>query len=126
MIKSILLVGTGGFLGSALRYLISYQLESKILSSFPYGTFAVNLIGSFILGMLIGSTIRDTITPEARLLLATGFCGGFTTFSTFSYEFFAMIQDGQFHLGLAYIMVSLIGGLIAIWAGILVTKLITS
>lgn len=125
MIKSIFLVGTGGFLGSALRYLISYQLESKILSSFPYGTFTVNILGSFILGILIGSTIKDAVSPEARLLLATGFCGGFTTFSTFTYEFYALLQDGQLQLGFSYMTISLIGGLLAVWAGILFIKLIT-
>lgn len=125
MIKSILLVGAGGFLGSALRYLISYQMESKILSSFPYGTFTVNIIGSLLLGMIIGSTLKDVASPEVRLLLATGFCGGFTTFSTFSYEFFALLQDGQFQIGFSYMAASLAGGLLAVWAGILIIKLIT-
>jgi fluoride exporter len=125
MYKAIILVGIGGFFGSILRFVISYHFGAKTLSSFPYGTFIVNILGSFIVGILLALTLDDLAGPESRLLLATGFCGGFTTFSTFSYEFFAMLQDGQTEMALFYISLTLVSGLLAVWAGFLVIKLLT-
>jgi CrcB protein len=84
----------------------------------------VNVAGSFIVGIIMALAIKDAAAPETRLLLATGFCGGFTTFSTFSYEFFALLQDNQIDLGLIYIALSVVCGLLAVWAGYFVMKLI--
>jgi|SRR5690625_367584 len=119
MFKSILLVGIGGFFGSILRYLISYYLGVKTLSAIPYGTLTVNVLGSFFLGVIIGFTWQDSTTTGTRLFLATGFCGGFTTFSTFSYEFFLMLQDGHIHAGMLYMFFSVVSGLLAVWCGYL-------
>lgn len=117
--KAFLLVGLGGFIGSYLRYFISGFIEQKILSSFPFGTFAVNIIGCFIVGVLFAMSTRFNLVPEYRLLLATGFCGGFTTFSSFSYESVSLLQDAQFLYGFLYAGLSLLIGCLAAWLGIL-------
>ena len=120
--KSFLLVGIGGFLGSYSRYIMSYYIEQKLLSSFPYGTFFVNIAGCFIIGLLFGFSFRFNLKPEIRLLLATGFCGGFTTFSTFSYEGIALLQDAQIWYGFLYAFSSLLAGFLAVWLGLILTR----
>jgi CrcB protein len=122
MLKNILLVGIGGFVGSIGRYLLSQFVELRIFTSFPLGTFAVNIIGCFIIGLLYGLTIRGAASPEIRFLLATGFCGGFTTFSTFSLESMTLLQDGQFWFVFLYMAGSLLAGLAAVWIGFLIIK----
>jgi len=116
--KTFLLVGLGGFIGSYLRYAISGYIEQKILSSFPFGTFAVNIAGCFLIGILYALSTRYNLAPEYRLLLATGFCGGFTTFSSFSYEGVALMQDAQFLYTFLYAGLSLIIGFFAAWLGL--------
>lgn len=86
MLKNILLIGAGGFIGSISRYLLSRFVEVRIFTSFPLGTFAVNVIGCFIIGILYGLIIKGSTTPEIRFLLVTGFCGGFTTFQPFHWN----------------------------------------
>lgn len=122
MIKAILLVGSGGFLGSVLRYLLSKYIESTWLSSFPFGTFGVNIIGCLIIGLIYGLSIKNIASGEIRLLLATGFCGGFTTFSSFSYEFLTLLQDGQLWYAFLYSFCSLLAGLLAVWIGLTLIK----
>lgn len=124
MLKNILLIGAGGFAGSIGRYLLSRFLELRIFTSFPLGTFTVNVIGCFIMGLLYGLTVKGTASPEIRFLLATGFCGGFTTFSTFSLESLTLLQDGQFWFAFLYIAGSLVAGLAAVWIGFLIIKAI--
>lgn len=118
-----MLIGTGGFAGSISRYLIARYIELNLLSSFPLGTLIVNIAGSFIIGVIYGLALKDMATPEIRFLLATGFCGGFTTFSSFSYESFTLMQDGQLWYVFLYIGGSLLLGLVAVWLGIAFTKL---
>jgi len=91
------LVGIGGFIGSVSRY-YSQQIVSKFFpSTLPYGTLTVNIVGCFLIGVIYAlSEEGNILTPEWRLFLATGFCGGFTTFSTFSYESIKLIQDREF------------------------------
>lgn len=101
MLKSVFLVGVGGFMGSALRYLISYLMNVQWQTVFPSGTFFVNLAGSFILGLILSYTFTHNFSQEVRLFLAVGFCGGFTTFSSFSYEFMSLLQNG--HTGYAFL-----------------------
>ena len=87
MLKSILIVGAGSFLGGALRFLISTLMKGACTSSFPWGTLTVNLIGCLLIGVIYGLFARhSSISHSMCLLLTTGFCGGFTTFSTFSNE----------------------------------------
>jgi len=84
-------------LGSIARYLAALLLTKAIPSAFPYGTFGVNIIGCLVIGIVYGLSQRfDWLTPEWRLFLATGFCGGFTTFSSFAYENIALLQDRNY------------------------------
>ncbi|MEK7485507.1 MAG: fluoride efflux transporter CrcB [Planctomycetota bacterium] len=114
----ILLVGLGGFLGAILRYLISTGLQKWTSSTFPYGTLTVNLLGCFLIGILMFlAQEKQTLSPSYRLLLVTGFLGGFTTFSAFGYESMRLFWEGQ--VGLAWLNISLqvFGGLVAVEAG---------
>lgn len=121
---AIALVGIGGAVGSSLRFVISNLVQSQSSSGFPYGTLLVNLIGCFIIGLLIGISIsaQTKLNDNLKLLFATGFCGGFTTFSAFSAESIALIDKGELGLAASYIVSSLILGLGATFAGILITK----
>ncbi|MBS1569895.1 MAG: fluoride efflux transporter CrcB [Bacteroidetes bacterium] len=104
-----LIVGLGGFLGSVARYLASTQLTRLFPATFPWGTFAVNVIGSLIIGLVFGFSQRyNWASPEWRLFLATGFCGGFTTFSTFAYENLQLIQSGNYGLFALYATASVV------------------
>lgn len=120
MIRNILLVALGGAMGSVCRYLIS----KMITSAFPWGTFSVNIIGSLLIGLLVGLSSRETISPEMKLLLVTGFCGGFTTFSTFANESFAMLKAGDAILAALYIGASVMVGIIAVWLGMNIAETI--
>jgi fluoride exporter len=112
------LVGVGGLVGSLARYWLAGAVQQLSDSSFPYGTLVVNLLGSLIIGVVISLSLeRGMISAETRLLLATGFCGGFTTMSTFSYETLALIGDGQGLQALANVGGSVIGCVAAVWLG---------
>jgi len=93
-LKEILLIGLGGFFGAILRYLVSGIIPVKF--GIPTGTLVVNLLGSFIVGFLIYSSLFGSLSPEYRLFIITGFCGALTTFSTFSYESFAMLEHNYY------------------------------
>ena len=123
---NVLLVGTGGFVGSVGRYLVGLWVQSLVKQPWlPYGTLAVNVIGCFFIGLLYGlGEFRQLLRPEARLLLVVGVLGGFTTFSSFGYETFALMRDREFAATLANIGAQLVLGLIAVWAGHLVARFI--
>lgn len=120
-----IIVFLGGSIGAALRYLI-YLLASNYGMSFS-GTFAVNIIGSFLLGFLSTLEIENnlTINKHFKLFLTTGIISSFTTFSTFSYEILNMIEKGQIQLGLIYLSLSLFLGLVSVFAGFYLANLIT-
>jgi len=126
MFKTILLIGTGGFAGSVLRYLMTKYLSVLLPISFPIGTFAVNLLGCFLIGLVMGLSFESLISTRMRLMLATGFCGGFTTFSTYSLEIFELAQKGEAGIGLLYLLASVLLGLLAVWIGLLVSGLLSS
>ena len=112
MIKSLLLVGLGGFAGSIARWSISLFMAQTSLFPTPWPTFLINLSGSFLLGLLLASLPQQGVySAEWRLLLATGFCGSFTTFSTFSVENLQLIQQSEYSIALLYIGLSLAGGI---------------
>ena len=123
MDRNILWVGLGGLIGSVARYLVAVLFAGQFTSSFPLATFTVNIVGCFVIGILFALSDRgNIISPEWRMFLATGFCGGFTTFSAFSYESVKLIQDGDFlYLGL-YIALSVIVGLAATCLGIVLVR----
>jgi CrcB protein len=114
MIRNLLLVALGGAVGSVLRYLIS-----SINTSFPWGTFTVNVLGSLLIGLLVGFVSKGVLSPEMKLLLVTGFCGGFTTFSTFANESFGMMKAGDVMLMALYVGASVIISILAVWGGMM-------
>jgi len=122
---ALLLVGTGGFLGSVARYMVTLML-SPFAPGFPFATFAVNIFGSFLIGLLSELAVSTTlVSPEARLFLVTGICGGFTTFSAYMFESTALMKDGQFFYFSIYLFGSIAGGLVALYSGTLLAKLWT-
>src|SRR6187399_1811916 len=122
--KTLLLIGTGGFIGTILRYLLSQFIQSKALSAFPYGTLGVNILGCFIIGIVFALSERTSMHPEWRLFLATGICGGFTTFSAFTNETFGLLRDGQLWYASVYIIVSVVIGVLSTFIGYSLLKLI--
>lgn len=122
MIKNVLIVGLGGFLGTTIRFLF-YQLI-KTQDSFIVTT-AINCIGSFIIGIVIGLNIKNQVVSDPwRLFLAAGFCGGFTTFSTFSWENLQLIQTGRYIYATLNIVGSLLIGIIAVFLGYKLSELV--
>ena len=119
MIKDILLVGVGSFLGGSLRMIISKYVQLAIVGSFPLGTMVVNVLGCFLIGIFSSlPTGNGGVSPTVRLLLTTGFCGGFTTFSTFMNEHATLLKGGDgLMLSSLYLIASLVLGFIALLAG---------
>jgi fluoride exporter len=117
--KNALLVGVGGFIGSTLRYLIGGWVHSLLANPwFPYGTLAVNFLGSLLIGVLAGlAESRQVLGPEARLFLLVGTLGGFTTFSSFAYETFSLGRDGQIAAAGLNVVLQFTFGLAAVWFG---------
>ena len=123
MFKHILLVGTGGVIGSIARILCQKYLYEWFPHPFPWGTFVVNMVGCFLIGIFYAVSEKGSLlTPEWRILLTTGFCGGFTTFSTFTYENIQLLKSADYSYLLLYIFGSVILGIIATYTGILLIK----
>jgi len=120
MTRNLLLVGLGGGIGSILRYLTSTgMMQLWGPRDFPLGTFTVNIVGCLIIGLLAGLMLsRQALGPEFRLFFMVGILGGFTTFSSFGYESIQLLQDGQFLLMLANILLNVTIGLSACWLGL--------
>jgi fluoride exporter len=115
LLKNLLLVATGGALGSVLRFLFSIWFRHN---SFPLATLLVNIIGSFFIGLVIAVSLRNSsFDANWRLLLATGLCGGFTTFSAFSAEGLQMLQQQRLGIFVLYMVGSIVLGLGATWLG---------
>lgn len=124
MIRMILMVGAGGFLGTVSRFLISRYFTTYFPSSFPFGTFVVNVLGCFLIGLIYGISEKGNfISSEWRMFLTVGFCGGFTTFSAFAAENMAMLRDSEFFNFFLYTGSSIFIGLLATFAGIMLTKI---
>ena len=122
MIKSLCLVGLGSFVGGALRYLISTWMKNACSQSFPWGTLMVNFVGCFLIGVIFALFSRFCSTSHPWcLLLTTGLCGGFTTFSTFANESLQMLQNGQWGGFITYVSISVIAGIcltaLGYWVG---------
>ena len=123
MLKSIFIVGIGSFIGGAIRYIISTLMKTSCNTFLPWGTLAVNLIGCFIIGALYALFSKYTSTSNSLfLLLTTGFCGGFTTFSTFANEGVQMLQGGNLGFFAAYASLSLVLGILLVMLGYIVVR----
>ena len=121
--KSILIIGLSGGAGSILRYLVQKIFQPHSTGVFPTGTFLVNIVGCFLIGLFWGWMNRSAEwSEELRLLLMTGFCGGFTTFSAFTLESIGLLKENKTGLFLFYIAGSVIIGLTATYIGIRLTK----
>lgn len=121
--KNILIVGVGGFAGSILRYLISVYSLSVYSGKFPFATFIVNVIGCLFIGLTYGFAERfEWMSPEMRLLIATGFCGGFTTFSAFAFENVRLLQNNEYGLFAGYVILSVVLCILATIAGIMLSR----
>lgn len=114
---NILYVALGGALGSTLRYLLSKWVDGSTSGAYPYGTFTVNIIGCLLIGILSALVSKSTLSIEMRLLLVTGFCGGFTTFSTFANESLSLMRTQDWLTFIAYVTLSLWIGIGAVWLG---------
>ena len=117
MVRDIVMVAVGGAAGSVLRYLVSGWIAALAGRAFPWGTLVVNVIGCLAIGLLAGSIPAERLSPLARLMLVTGFCGGFTTFSTFALENMSMLQSGRMLQTALYVGGSVVAGIMAAWAG---------
>lgn len=125
MIKQILLIGTGGFIGSVARYFVSKLNLYFHFLDIPIGTLTANVVGSFLIGFLTGISDKSTIlSADLRLLLMVGLCGGFTTFSTFSSENLMLMHTGQFLSVLIYTGISIFLGFTAVYLGYVTSNLL--
>ncbi len=118
MLRAIIIVGTGGFIGSVLRYLTSVYFQSHNLTTFPWGTFTVNILGSLLIGLIYGIAEKvDYLPADLRLFLAVGICGGFTTFSSFTNDAFLLMQGREWMKLSLYAGLSVFIGLLAVILG---------
>ena len=125
MLKNIMLVALGGAVGSVARYLVSRALSGTVLAAFPLGTLAANVLGCLIIGLVCGLADGDGphVGADLKLLLTVGFCGGFTTFSTFMNESLTLCKAGDALLAAVYVGASVALGLAAVAGGLLISKL---
>lgn len=118
MIKNLIYIALGGAFGSALRYFIQYSIHKTFPNAFPYGTFLVNILGCFLVGLLISLFAKEKqMSEHLELLLITGFCGGFTTFSTFAFEGNMLLTQGRTGYAFLYIGISVLAGLAVAYLG---------
>jgi len=123
--EKLLLVAVGGSVGACLRYLVSLWSSGRFGVGFPYGTLIVNIVGSFIMGAFMSAaTERFIINPNWRFLIVVGFCGGLTTFSSFSYETLRLLEDSGFNFAMLNILANMVFGFLATWLGIIAIKAI--
>lgn len=124
MMKNLLFVMLGGGFGSGFRYLLAHFAKRQMETSFPLATFTINITGSLLIGIILGYYSKESNQNEyLKLLLATGFCGGFTTFSAFTFENLSLIQTNQTGTAFIYIGLSLVLGILAVWLGMMIGKI---
>ncbi|WP_433257477.1 fluoride efflux transporter CrcB [Streptosporangium sp. CA-135522] len=117
-----LLVLLGGAIGAPLRYLTDRAVQARHDTVFPWGTFAVNVTGSLILGALTGAVLAGAAGPQVQLLLGTGLCGALTTYSTFSYETLRLAETGALFFAVANVIASVVAGLGAVFVGLAIAQ----
>lgn len=122
MIKQLVLVGLGGGIGSVFRYLTSILTSKYYANTFPLATFVTNVLGCFIIGLLIGYFANSNTDNNLKLLFITGFCGGYTTFSTFAAENIALLQNNNYITLITYTIASVLIGFLAVGLGLMLAK----
>jgi len=122
--KLVIAIGAGSFIGGVCRYLLSQFIQARFLSTFPFGTLSVNIVGCFAIGLVFALSDRGNLAQEWRLIIATGVLGGFTTFSAFSNETFGMLRDGQYWYAMLYVAASILFGILATFIGYSTIKLL--
>lgn len=121
--KLVLLAAAGGALGSSARYLVNIGAVRLLGLGFPWGTLIVNIAGCFIMGLLVGwAGLKGALSQEARVFLATGILGGFTTFSAFSADFALLVERRDFGYSALYLTGSVVLSLLAVFAGIYLVR----
>ena len=122
-VRTILIISAGAIVGANLRYFVAQEITRLTTASFPYGTLVINITGSFLLGLfLVWTTDRVVADPRWRLLIAVGFCGGYTTFSSYAYETFALLEQGQWFSALWNIAASNLLSLIGVLLGAMLAR----
>ena len=125
MLRTILIVGFGGFIGTIARFLVAKYFQESVVSVFPWGTFVVNIVGCFVIGLIYGLTEKgDFLTPDFRLFLTVGFCGGFTTFSSLANDAFLLMRQEEWFRFAIYTSFSFFIGLLAVYVGRILLKFI--
>ena len=120
----LLIIGCGGFVGAILRYLVTGWVYAISGGDFPLGTLVVNVCGSFLLGLVLGLADHLVLHPQAMLFLTIGLLGAFTTFSTFSYESWALIEVGSYAKAVLNMAGSLLAGMVAVLLGLVIGRAI--
>ncbi len=120
---TLIVVALGGAIGSVARYLLSSAVLRATGSLFPVGTFAVNVVGCLAFGLIVGAAEqRVQLAPELRIFLLVGILGGFTTFSSYAFESFALMRDGQLAWAAINVVGQVVAGLVGMWAGYVITN----
>ena len=123
MLKTLLIIGFGGAIGSMLRFLTTVLVQKWWPGQFPLATFIANVVGCFLIGLFIGLLEKHQLgSPEWKWFLITGFCGGYTTFSAFGYENFSLLQNNSL-MAFGSIALSVVIGIMAVWFGLFIAKL---
>ena len=123
--KAVILVAIGGAIGSVLRYLVAIWMKNLYTSEFPWHTFSVNIMGCLLIGFMFSITLENVTLENLRLFMMVGVLGGFTTYSSFGLETFDLIMQNKFYLASSYILATNIFGLVAVFCGYSIHKLVS-